>query len=171
MTLDEIWKPVNGYEGLYEVSSLGNVRSVEFRNNQMTHKRIKMMTPTDNGHGYMIVGLAGMGRRRNFYVHRLVAQAFIPNPDNLPAIDHIDHDRSNNQVSNLRWITQGDNVRHSRELMSKPRQKPMSNTGERYISKQKADGRYRLTIRRRQIGVFDTLEEAVEARDEIIKEA
>lgn len=171
--MEEIWKPIEGYEELYEVSNLGRVRSLEFRNGTSRLRRTKVLTPTDNGHGYMIVGLnAGKkAKRKNYYVHRLVAKAFVPNPGNLPVIDHVDHDRANNKASNLRWLTQGDNVRHSRKLMCKPRQKPMSNTGERYISKQKKDGKYRLTINLKQIGVFDTIEEAKAVRDEILKEA
>lgn len=169
--MEEVWKPIEGYEGLYEVSNLGRVRSLEFRNGSGRHRRITVLSPTDNGHGYKIIGLLVNGKRKNHYVHRLVAKAFVPNPDSLPVIDHIDHDRGNNVADNLRWMTQGDNVRYSRGLMCKPRQKPMANTGERYISKQKKDGRYRLTIRRKQIGVFDTIENAVEVRDEILKEA
>lgn len=167
---DEIWKPISGYEGLYEVSNFGRVKSLELRNKSSIHERTKILNATDNGHGYKIVGLTKNKKRNNFYVHRLVACAFIPNPDNLPVIDHIDHDRSNNKSQNLRWTTQKDNVRYSRSLMSKPRKKPMTNTGERYISKQSKDGRYRLTIREKQIGVFDTIEEAKEVRDGILKE-
>lgn len=169
--MEEIWEPIEGYEGLYEVSNLGRVRSLEFRNGSGTHKRVRYLNSTDNGHGYKIIGLKVNGKRKNHYVHRLVAMAFIPNPDNLPVIDHIDHDRANNSATNLRWMTQGDNVRYSRSLMCKPRQKPMTNTGERYISRQKRDGRYRLTVGRKQIGVYDTINEAVEVRDEILKEA
>lgn len=173
MTVEEVWKPVDGYEELYEVSNLGRVRSLEFRNGTGRHRRIRVLTPTDNGHGYMIVGLCSdnQAKRKNYYVHRLVAKAFVPNPDNLPVIDHVDHDRANNKASNLRWLTQRDNVKHSRKRMCKPRQKPMSNTGERYISKQKKDGKYRLTINLKQIGVFGTIEEALAVRDEILEEA
>lgn len=121
----------------------------------------------------MIVGLCSdnQAKRKNYYVHRLVAKAFVPNPDNLPVIDHVDHDRTNNKASNLRWLTQRDNVKHSRKRMCKPRLKPMTNTGERYISKQMKDGKYRLTINLKQIGVFDTIEEAKAVRDEVLKEA
>jgi len=169
--MKEVWKPIDGYEGLYEISNLGRVRSLEFRNGVVSQRRVRQLTPTDNGHGYKIIGLRCNGKKKNHYVHRLVAQAFVPNPNNLPVIDHIDHDRANNSATNLRWITQGDNVRYSRSLMCKPRQKPMTNTGERYISRQKKDGMYRLTIGRKQIGVYDTIEEAVEVRNEILKEA
>jgi hypothetical protein len=174
--VEEIWKPIEGYEGLYEVSNLGRVRSLEFRNNHSVSKRTKFISATDNGHGYLIVGLRKEAKRKNYYVHRLVAKAFIPNPDNLPVIDHIDHDRSNNVATNLQWITQGDNVRRSRHLMRKPKNFK-TNTGENYISKQSKDGLFRVTLRqwetgcRKQIGVFDTLEEAKEARDEALKKA
>lgn len=168
--MKEVWKPIEGYEGLYEVSNLGRVRSLELRNGSGRHQKVAILSSTDNGHGYKIIGLRINGKRKNHYVHRLVAQAFVPNPDNLPVVDHVDHNRWNNFANNLRWMTQGDNVRYSRSLMCKPRQKPMTNTGERYISKQKRDGRYRLTIRRKQIGVFDTIENAMEVRDEILKE-
>ena len=177
--MEEVWKPIEGYEGLYEVSNLGRVRSLEFRNNHVLVRRNKILSATDNGHGYKIVGLrtSSDDRRRNYYVHRLVAAAFVKNPNNLPVVDHIDHDRSNNVASNLQWVTQAENVRRSRRLMSKPRMKPMTNTGERYISKQKKDGLFRVTLRqwetgrRKQIGVFETLEEAKEARDEALKKA
>lgn len=168
--MEEVWKPIEGYEGLYEVSNLGRVRSLLFHNNQTTFSRLKLLSTTDNGHGYLIVGLRDGKHRKNHYVHRLVAQAFIPNPRNLPNIDHIDHDRSNNAVENLQWITQKDNVRRSRHLMCKQR-RPMTNTGERYISKLKG-GRFRVSLPwKRYWRTFETLEEAVEARDEVTKEA
>ena len=168
--MEEVWKPIDGYEGLYEVSNLGRVRSLWLRNNHALVIRGKIMSATDNGHGYLIVGLNGISKRKNHYVHRLVAKAFIPNPKHLPVVDHIDHDRSNNVVTNLQWMTQKDNIGRSTHLMSKPRKKPMTNTGERYISRQK-NGLYRVTVFRKQIGTFDTIEAAKEVRDEAIKKA
>lgn len=169
--MEEVWKPIDGYERLYEVSNFGRVRSLEFRNRSGVHRRVKVMSATDNGNGYLIVGLKGHGKKSNRYVHRLVANAFVPNPHNLPVVDHVDHDKTNNTASNLCWVTQRDNVLNSVDLMSKPRSKPMTNTGERYITCQKSDGRYRLTIKRKQIGIFETIEEAVKTRDEILEEA
>ena len=168
--MEEVWKSIDGYDGRYEVSNLGRVRSLEFRNNQTTFNRIKIMKATDNGHGYLIVSLREGGRRKNHYVHRLVAEAFIPNPDNLPVIDHIDHNRSNNVATNLQWITQGDNVRRSRHLMSKPRKKVTSNTGQKYITKVKS-GEYKVSLPwKRYWKQFKTLEQAKEARDRELKE-
>jgi len=164
--MEEVWKPIDGYEGLYEVSNLGRVRSLEFRNNQTSFKRKKIMSATDNGHGYLIVCLRRGGHKRSSrYVHRLVAQAFIPNPDNLPVIDHIDHDRSNNVVTNLQWLTQKDNIGRSRHLMSKPRKKVTSNTGQKYITRVKS-GEYKVSLPwKRYWKQFKTLEQAKEARD------
>lgn len=169
--MEEVWKPIDGYEGLYEVSNLGRVRSLEFRNNQTAFSRTKIMRATDNGHGYLIVGLSEGSRRKNHYVHRLVAKAFVPNPDNLPVIDHIDHDRSNNVATNLQWLTQKQNVQRSIELMSRPRKKATTNTGEKYISKIK-NGKYKVSLAwKRYWKEFETLEQAMEARDNEFKKA
>lgn len=168
--MDEVWKPmpISGYEDLYEVSNYGRVKSLFFRNNHVVMRKEHILSATDNGHGYKIIGLKNGGKRVNFYVHRLVAMAFIPNPDNLPVVDHIDHDRSNNRVDNLQWMTQKDNVRRSVEQMSKPRSVATSNTGHKYISKI-ANGKFRVAI----VGIgfyrtFATLEEAVAAKEEAI---
>lgn len=168
---DEIWLPVVGYESLYEVGNKGHVRSILFKNGLTTIPRKKLMHPTDNGHGYMIVSLSNGEKRVNKYVHRIVAEAFIPNPQNLPVVDHVNHDRADNSVGNLRWCTQKENVDHSVSRMRKRRSKPMTNTGERYVSRQK-DGRFRVTISKKQICVCDSIEEAVMRRDvELEKEA
>lgn len=113
--MNEIWKPVVGYEGLYEVSNLGNVRSVDHivnvvRGEQRYQMPIKgqPLAPQPRQHGYLAVPLYGKGghKTRNmriFSVHRLVAQAFIPNPDNLPEVNHMDEDKTNNRADNLEW--------------------------------------------------------------------
>lgn len=106
--MEEVWKPVKGYEGLYEVSSLGRVRSV---------KRNLVMHPHPRRHGYLAVMLYGKGghKTRNFKqfsVHRLVAEAFIPNPDNLPEVNHKDECKTNNCAENLEWVTRLENVNY-----------------------------------------------------------
>lgn len=93
----EIWKPVVGYEGLYEVSNTGEVRSL-FR-----YK--KLLKPTVARNGYCAVELFKNKKRKHILVHRLVALAFIPNPDNLPMVNHKDETRDNNCVENLEWCT------------------------------------------------------------------
>lgn len=97
MAMVEIWKPVVGYEGLYEVSNTGEVRSL-FR-----YK--KLLKPTVARNGYCAVELFKNKKRKRILVHRLVALAFIPNPDNLPMVNHKDETRDNNCVENLEWCT------------------------------------------------------------------
>lgn len=99
----EEWRKIVGYEGLYEVSSLGRVRSLDryvktCYGSYRLHKG-KILSPGIRPDGYLVVSL----QYRMFRVHRLVAQAFIPNPDNLPQVNHLDEDKSNNRVENLEW--------------------------------------------------------------------
>ena len=96
---DELWKDVVGWEGLYQVSSFGRVKS--FR-----RKEPHLLSTCVGKHGYRVVLLYnGNGQRKNERVHRLVAQAFIPNPNGYPYINHKDEDRTNNHVDNLEWCT------------------------------------------------------------------
>lgn len=101
--LIEEWKPVVGFGDLYEVSNYGNVRSIQFHGK----KKIKMMTQYTDKRGYKFVKLRDWYNNiaGPFSVHRLVATAFIENPENKPHIDHIDTNPSNNIVTNLRWVT------------------------------------------------------------------
>ena len=101
--LVEVWKPIMGYEGLYEVSNLGRVKSFA------KDKNGKIMSPCDNSKGYKYVTL-GRGSKHKYYIHRLVALHFIPNPENKPEIDHINGNPSDNRVENLRWATKLENM-------------------------------------------------------------
>lgn len=165
----ELWKPIAGYEGKYEVSNQGRVRSLmDWHGNRSAAKwvtREKIMTPTDNGNGYKIVCLRQHDgtKRKNHYVHRLVAEAFLGYYGGN-VINHKDHNRGNNRVDNLEWCTQLENIQKSRHLMRHRKSKPYSNTGEMYISKAKKGG-YRVTIDGKHIGIFKTLDSAVMARD------
>lgn len=107
--MEECWKPIKGYEGLYEVSNMGRVRSldrfVKARNNKKRLVRGKMLLFGDNGHGYKIVNLSKENITNLCYIHRLVAETFIPNPDNLPQVNHKDENIANNKHSNLEWCT------------------------------------------------------------------
>ncbi len=114
--MDKIWKPIEGYDGKYMVSNLGEVKAM-WRSNQygITYKE-HILSSYLNANYYR-VGLSNDGKRRNEYVHRLVAQAFLPNPDNLPQVNHKDENTTNNFVfinpdgtvdhekSNLEWCT------------------------------------------------------------------
>ena len=97
--ISEIWKPVEGYEGLYEVSNTGKVASLNYNG---TGQR-KELKPTKAHHGYLNVRLYKEGRWKGVRLHRVVANAFIPNPHSLPEINHKDENPANNAVSNLEW--------------------------------------------------------------------
>ena len=104
----EIWKDVVGYEESYQISSLGNVRSKDRfikRGNSGYWLKGKVMTPYPNSKGYLRVCLVKNNTEKNVFVHRLVAQAFIPNPNNYPIINHKDENCINNCVENLEWCT------------------------------------------------------------------
>lgn len=112
----ELWKPVKGYEGLYEVSTTGRIRSIE---RTVPHSKsgtrrfpASEKMPTDV-HGYLYCYLYKNGKGRRFAVHRLVAEAFIPNPDKKPEVNHLDGNKYNNCVENLEWVTRKENVRHA----------------------------------------------------------
>ena len=107
----ELWKDIKNYEGLYQVSNLGNVKSVDryvYAGDNSNHKyqHIKERNlKLSGGDKYIQVILCKNGKIKAFLVHRLVAEAFIPNPDNLPCINHKDENPKNNQVENLEWCT------------------------------------------------------------------
>jgi len=102
MLPQELWKPIPEYEGYYEVSSYGNVRNVR------TGRVLKPL----NNHGYKRVNLSKGNVQKLYQVHRLVAFAFIPNPEGLPQINHKDENPNNNCVENLEWCTPLYNVRY-----------------------------------------------------------
>lgn len=108
----EIWKAINGYEGLYEVSNLGNVRSLDrkctFKGKVSIRKGCLLKKRIDR-YGYYYFILCKDGKIKNFRAHRLVAEAFIPNEENKTQIDHINTIRTDNRVENLRWVTSKEN--------------------------------------------------------------
>lgn len=164
----EMWKPIKGYEGYYAISNKGNIVSLMFRNNQVCKPRIKHLSPTDNGNGYLIIGLKVDGNRKNFYIHRLVAEHFLEKKDGCEYVNHIDYNTKNNDVSNLEWCTQKDNVNHSIAHLHQ-RKCAETNTGEKHIHYRR--GRYCVRVARKTLKVdkeFATLEEAVAFRNEVV---
>ena len=114
---EELWKDIKGYEGLYQVSSFGRIKSLLGWNGHKYVYREKILNPymqNSKGTYYRsVVKLKKNGKAKDYKVHRLVAQAFIPNPNNLPQINHIDGNPLNNNVNNLEWCTQKYNVNHA----------------------------------------------------------
>lgn len=114
--MDEIWAPVVGYEGLYEVSTHGRVRRLEREYVDAIGRRrllpLRLFTPPLSKDGYPRVSLRKAGQESTQFVHRLVAKAFIPNPENKPDINHIDGDKQNPRADNLEWCTVSENSLH-----------------------------------------------------------
>lgn len=115
--MNEIWKDILGYEGLYQVSNLGRVRSLDKRRwNGRTWciKKGRVLRSCDNGVGYLVVNLKDEGVQHMQLVHRLVAKTFINNPEQLKYVNHKDLNKRNNEVTNLEWCTAKQNVHHAR---------------------------------------------------------
>lgn len=169
----EEWKPIAGYEGYYEVSNFGNIRSVDRICGKMPrgadrHIKGQPIAPTDSGHKYLIVHLKKDGKRQMRYVHRLVAEAFCEKPPGCNVVNHIDYNVHNNHDTNLEWTTQAENIRHSKHRMCQPRAVVKTNTGEKYIYRTKY-GTYRVNIKRVKVcKSFKTLADAVEFRNEVL---
>ena len=101
----EEWRDVPEYEDIYQVSNYGRVRRIY-------NGKVKVMTQRHRGKGYLGVTLLKNGTKKDFYVHRLVAETFIPNQDNLPQVNHKNLNKEDNSVENLEWVTAVDNMRH-----------------------------------------------------------
>jgi len=110
----EVWKDVKGYEGLYQVSNMGRVKSLERtvirKNGKKQTIRERILKPIVGQDGYLLVNLYdSSGKRKSFYAHRLVCETFLDNPENKPCVNHIDENKTNNVVSNLEWCTYKEN--------------------------------------------------------------
>lgn len=127
--MNEIWRDVVGYENLYQTSNLGRARSVDRwvkdTNGSLRFYRGRILKPFKNTQGYLQVGLWKNGKVKYFTVHRLVAEAFLPNTDNLPEVNHKDENPQNNFVSNLEWCNRTYNVNYGTAIQrsSKKRSK------------------------------------------------
>ena len=150
----EEWKVIEDYPK-YEVSNLGNVRST-------CRTLLRILRPGMMTSGYLFVQLCNEGKNKNYSVHRLVGRAFLPNPDNLNEIDHINRNRLDNRVENLRWVSRSDNLLN--------RTLPIPLSGHQYISKTRP-GTFQVRLRRPGLTynkTFLTLEEAIRERDAVL---
>ena len=158
--MEEVWKDVIGYEGLYLVSNLGRVKSLErVRWNGRTWCKFKgcIMHLRISNQGYMMVGLCKDSKQHNCLVHRLVACAFIPNPEGKSEVDHIDTNPRNNCVTNLRWVTSRENSNNPLTLQHHPR----TNTNHKPVVQLTMDGKYIRTwdsarVVEKELGIFGT---------------
>ena len=134
----ELWKDIKDYEGFYQVSNLGRVkslsRSIYDSRGYMIYRKGKIKKPSVDKNGYPQIGLCKNGTVITRKIHRLVAETFIPNPENKPEINHKDEDKLNNCVDNLEWVTEKENVNYgygakrraeSNRLLAKQQAKPV----------------------------------------------
>lgn len=113
--MKEIWKDINGYEGLYQVSNMGRVKRLNTCDSigRMLDERVLKKS---NNNGYEMVRLCKNAKQYGYNIHRLVAQAFIPNPENKPQVNHIDENKTNNTILNLEWVTAKENQNHGSSI-------------------------------------------------------
>ncbi|AGY48385.1 HNH endonuclease [Bacillus phage Slash] len=111
----EKWKDIKGYEGYYQVSDLGNVRSLDRKDTRGYEWKGKILRLKINKNGYCFVALSKGSKVSYPRVHRLVAEAFIPNPENKRCVNHDDGNKSNNKIDNLFWATSSENNKHAYE--------------------------------------------------------
>ena len=150
------WADVLGYEGLYSVSTDGQV---------YTYKYKKILKPRRK-RGYLNVSLSKNKKRKEFKVHRLVATAFIPNTNNKEQVNHIDGDKNNNEVTNLEWVTQSENITHSYGLgLHSTTKKPYKMTEDK-ISHLKSMLEANTTLKK----MAETLEVSVSTIDRYVKQ-
>lgn len=160
--MKEVWKDVLGYEGLYQVSNLGRVKSlfreVHYKDGRIGHFPEMILRQGTNHKGYKVVYLSKSSSKKTALVHRLVAKAFIPNPNSLPQINHKDEDKVNNTADNLEWCNAKYNNNYGgyRERMSKTLTNgPLAKSTQQFDLKGKLIKVWPSTIEiQRQLGFF-----------------
>lgn len=139
--MKEIWKGIEGYESIYQISNLGRIKS-----------KIKILSPHISNCGYLRIIL----KNKHYSIHRLVAKAFIPNPNNKPQVNHIDGNKTNNCVNNLEWVTASENQIHNyKNLHLKPSM--LGKKGKNHVASKKI---YQFDIYNNFIKKWDSIIEA-----------
>jgi hypothetical protein len=160
----EIWKDIKGYEGYYQVSNLGNVKSigrVVQRSNFPLPIKERILKATVNKKGYLVVNLQRGGNAKVCTIHRLVAEAFLEKDDTRSFVDHINTDKSDNNASNLRWVTAQEN---SNNPMTKEHQKQSSAANAKHGGESKCSRSvFQFNLKRELIGKYPSTLEASKA--------
>lgn len=175
MSKNEIWKTYKGieYDGEIQFSSRGRVKRLSYigyLGKYETYTEIhvdRIVCPSNNGNGYKYVTVQSRGKKKHIYVHRAVAELFIPKVQGKDFVNHIDYDRGNNAVENLEWCTQKENAQHSKERMRHPRPSAWKSEYGHGIRKRSRGYELTLSVKeggQKYFGCFKTLEEAQKAR-------
>jgi len=139
--MNEMWKDVVGYEGYYQVSNMGNVKSLDrliphYKNSNFKYIKVGRLLKqqiSKSKSKYKIVGLILNQKRKMKTIHRLVAEAFIPNPENKRTVNHIDGIKENNHIENLEWATYSENNKHAYDLkLKKPSYAMLGKIGKKH---------------------------------------
>lgn len=148
MEKNEIWKDIKGYEELYQVSSLGRVRSkdklINSRGNKKRLHRGIILRPKKKKSGYLEVSLYKDKKHKSIQVHRLVAETFIPNPQNKPEVNHkkvVTNDFCDNSIYNLEWCTREENMQHSFKYGNRIVAKSRNSTSSKAVQQYTTDGK------------------------------
>lgn len=177
--MDEVWKPIKGYEDYYLISNMGRIKAIRRKIYAGGKEKLYSIFETDRilklcdrGNGYYVVTLGNATKKKNYYVHRLVAEHFIENPNNYPIVNHKDFNPKNNRVDNLEWCSYKYNAQYSVKHMEKPTLSKAGVTGERYVTTYKTRTgklRYRVILKghKQKVG-FLTVEDAVSYRNKIL---
>ena len=131
----EEWRDIKGYEGKYQISNLGRVKSLNYHR----ENREKILSNTPSKDGYLQVNLYKEGKRKPYSIHRLVALHFIPNPNNYEEVNHKDENKQNNTVNNLEWCTHKHNINYgtAKERMIKTQKINGKNKGSKHSKSRK----------------------------------
>ena len=143
------WHWIQDYENRYRIYKNGQVESCIFKKN-------KIMKPTKTDNGYLRIGLRKGGEKKKFLIHRLIGIHFIPNPENKEQIDHIDGDRTNNSISNLRWVSNKENALNSKNWGKYKKGVYFNKPANKFLSRISINGKYK------HLGYYETEDEAHE---------